>query len=230
MLLRRLRNEGIQLVTPRLASGEESRPPEAQSGDLLEPCEIDLPLDALDNLLDTLIESTQPFDSGIDARAAPAIHRALPLTRRVASDAGVWRFLAVVHRPDFVRHRWENKSWATMRSRFWSIGTRPDSNAFCRLWWIAELSRQGGSYQLTERVLRRQGLANSIFVRSLSFYGPAVQACIEVLEDEPADVIERAMLRFNRVLSIVPMESQSVEDLLGLLRDSAERCREAKLP
>jgi len=57
-----------------------------------------------------------------------------------------------------------------------------------------------------------------------------VQACIEVLEDEPADVIERAMLRFNRVLSIVPMESQSVEDLLGLLRDSAERCREAKLP
>ncbi len=221
MLLRRLRNEGIQLVTPRLASGEEPRVAEAKYADLLEPCERELSLNALDAALDEILASSQPFDTSIDVRAAPAIHRALRLSRREASEPGVWRFLAVVHRPDFVRHRWENKSWSTMRSRFWSIGTRPDSNALCRLWWIAELSRQEDSYELTERALRRQVLANNVFVRALSFYQPAVRACIEVLENEPQEVIERAMLRFNRVLSTVSLESQSFEDLSSLLREAA---------
>ena len=122
-------------------------------------------------------------------------------------------------RPDFVRHRWENRAWATMRTRFWMPGTRPDSNAFSRLWWIAELTRDGDSCDLTRRVLARQSLANSIFVRNFSFYRPAVGAFAFVLEYASAEVLEAVARRFNAVLSTNTLEGQSTEKLAELLKD-----------
>lgn len=84
--------------------------------------------------MDGVIATTVPFDAAaIDAALACALHRALPLSRRLAADWGLWRYLAVVHRPDIVRHRWELRSWTTMRDRFWRGGTRPGSNVFGRL-------------------------------------------------------------------------------------------------
>jgi hypothetical protein len=149
---------------------------------------------------------------------APELRRALPFSRREAADVGLWRFLAVVHRPDFVRHRWENKSWATMRSRFWKPGTRPDSNALGRLYWIAELTRDGDSYELTERVLRRSSLATALLVRSLSAHRPAVAACADVLADAPAEVIDRAVLGLTRYLALVPLEGVTEQDVKLVLR------------
>src|SRR5690606_3886261 len=116
----------------------------------------------------------------LDAAVAPEIHQSLPLSRRVASDPGVWRFLTVVHRPDYVPHRWAMRSKAQMVRRYWDFGTRPDSNAFARLWWIAELTitkdASGDPYHLTRRVLGAQPLATAIFTRTLSQYAPAVSA------------------------------------------------------
>jgi hypothetical protein len=218
MRLLRLLPEAKRLVVPELASGAWDRPPESAWRPLVEELARPVDLAALDAAIDGCLSATQPFDPAIDALLAPALHRALPLSRREAADPGIWRFLTVVHRPDFVRHRWENKSFAVTRSRFWRPGTRPDSNALARLYWIAELTRDGSSYALTVEVLRRQSLANAIFVRQLCFHRPAVAACAGVLAEAPAELVERALLGLTRFLALVPLEGLSEEDLRAVLR------------
>jgi hypothetical protein len=218
MNLQRLSREGEGLVTSQLASGATQFIAPDQYAPFVEKIEREISLAQLDEAVDLLIRKYKPFDAKMDVKAAELIHRSLELTRREASDEGIWGYLAAIRRPDFVRHRWENNSWATMRTRFLRLGTRPDSNAFARLWWIAELSCRDGDYTLTQRLLRRQPLATSIFVRSYAFYPEAVEACVEVLEKASAPIIERVSKEFYRTLSTLPLEGLSVAELIVLLR------------
>src|SRR5450432_3296260 len=168
MRLYRLGSGAQHLVTKDLASGVLKTLPSVAYEQFVDEPEVPLELDGLDAVIEDLLARTQRHDSSFDRVAAPLIHRALPLTRREAALPGVWRFLALVHSPELVRHRWEDRSWATTRTRYWNLGTRPDSNAFYRLWWIAELTRDGDSYALTESVFDRQPLATQIFIRHFS--------------------------------------------------------------
>jgi hypothetical protein len=205
--------DGQRLATPELASGEQEQWPEPAWAELVDPFPRELPLQEFHKVIDTVEQRFERYDTAIDAELAPRLHRALKLTRREAADVGVWRFLTVVARPDFVRHRWENRSWATMRGRFLRGGTRPDSNALYRLWWMAELTRAESDYSLTTRVLKSQSLANAIFVRSLSFYRPVIVALVDTLEDRGADETERTMVRLTRWLGVTPLEGLSSEDI-----------------
>ena len=224
-LLLKLKAEGQRLVTPELASGQVSAWEEITWAELCDPFARELRLDGFHAAIDEACARHERFDPGIDAWLASRLHAALPLSRREAADLGVWRWLAAVARPDFVRHRWENSGWTQMRSRFLRAGTRPDSNAIGRLWWIAELCREGNDYSLVERVLRRQTLATAVFIRSLSFYRPAVAACVEVLEEAPAEQIERALLELNRWLSVRVLEGLSQAELTDALRSLAVQAR-----
>lgn len=216
--LLRLERTGRRLVTPELGRGEIDRYPEEAYRSHVEPLAHTIELDPFDEAVTELLATTCKWESAeIDPRGAPEIHQALPLTRREAADPGIWRYLAVIHRPDFIRHRWEFRSWATIHSRFWRPGTRPDSNTIGRLWWIAELTVVDGSYDLTRQVLAAQSLTNPIFVRTLSDYLPAVQAAADVLEGKKGHVVERVLLRLHRHLSIVPLEGLTREDLASLL-------------
>jgi hypothetical protein len=221
--LLRLKLEGQRLATPELASGEQEEWPESAWGELVEAFPREVPLSGFHQAIDGIEKRFQPFDTAIDAELAPQLHRALKLTRRDAAHIGLWRFLTVVARPDFVRHRWENRSWATMRTRFLRPGTRPDSNALGRLWWMAEHTRAESDYSLTARVLKSQTLANAIFVRSLSFYRPAVVALVETLEDRGAEETERTMVRLTRWLGVTPLEGLSSEDITRRVRSFLER-------
>jgi len=223
VILRALHPDGRRLVVPELASGERDRWPEAAYAGLVRELPTRVELDDLDAAVDAVLADFAPYDAAIDARAAVALHRALPLSPREAAEPGVWRFLAVIHRPDFVRHRWENRSWKTMRTRFWRIGTRPDSNALARLWWIAELSRRGRDYATTERVLSRQPLANNLFVRDMASYRPLVHAYVEALHDAPSGVIEACTRALQRRLSLVVLESLDEAELTALLRELRAR-------
>lgn len=215
--------EGLRLVTPALASGEVAQWPAEAWSDLVDVMPRTVSLTGMHALADDVATRFERFDTAIDAYVAPRLHQALALTRREAADPRLWRFLAVIARPDLVRHRWENASWLTMRARFVSPGTRPDSNAFSRWWWIAELTRRGSDYGLTERVLQRQALCNAIFIRSLSFHREAVAACVAELELDPPEVIERMLLELNRWLSVVPLEGLSEADLTRRLRELRRR-------
>jgi hypothetical protein len=131
----------------------------------------------------------------------------------------VFRFLAVVHRPEFIRHRYEFQSWATMRSRFWRAGLRHDSNTFSRLWWIAELTVTDGDYSLTERAFSTQSVAIQVFIRSFAHYRPAAAACIEALDGQPGGIVERVLPRFNAYLSTVPLEGLDGAELRAHLEE-----------
>ncbi|MEQ9498735.1 MAG: DUF6339 family protein [Deltaproteobacteria bacterium] len=217
MRLYSLEGEARRLVTPELVDGTV----DGWAEDVWRPLVTDAPrgieLHELEAVVDESVSTFDPYDAGIDGWVGARLHRALPLTRREASDAGVWRFLAVVHRPAFVRHRWENRSWSTMWPRFWSIGMRHTSNTFARLWWIAELTRDGDDYTLTDRVLAKQGLAIPLFVRAWSWHRPAVVAAMDALEDAPSETVERVTRELSRYLATVPLEGRDEAALRAML-------------
>jgi hypothetical protein len=215
--LHRLSPEGACLVTRELATGEKERYEPAEYQRFLDECETQTPLDEFDATVDEVIASTRPYDPGADRVAAPRLHQALRLSRRAAADPGVWRYLAVVRRPHFVRHRWELRTLTQMRRRFWRPGTRSDSNAYSRLWWIAELTREGDSYALTERVLSRQPLATQLFVRDFCHHRPAIVALVDVLEDSPGDEVEAVVRHFSSFLTTVVLEAQSADAIRATL-------------
>ncbi|MBL8949921.1 MAG: hypothetical protein JNK82_04030 [Myxococcaceae bacterium] len=219
--LMKLRPEGQRLVTPELASGAVPEWAPEVWGEVSAPFGREVSLETFHAMVDLTFSQRGRFDPSIDAFAAARLHRALPLTRREAADVGVWRWLAVAARPDFVRYRWENTAWAQMQSRFLRGGTRPDSNAIGRLWWIAELCRDGDDYRLAERVLQRQTLANAIFIRSLSYYRPAISACVSVLEGATSEQLERSLLELNRWLSVTALEGLSEAELVAALTQHA---------
>ncbi|NVB39845.1 hypothetical protein G6O69_18525 [Pseudenhygromyxa sp. WMMC2535] len=215
--LHRLGPTGRRLVTPELAKGElDTHPREvwAPHCDLLER---DHPLDELGEAIARLQAEIPAHSTELDARAAPLIHQALPLSRREAADTGIWRFLAVVVHPAFIRHRYEFQSWTTMRARFWRAGLRHDSNTFSRLWWIAELTRLEDDYSLTKRAFASQSLAIQVFIRSFAHYRPAAAACIDALEEQPTAIIERVLPRFHANLSTVALEGRTQAQLREIL-------------
>jgi Family of unknown function (DUF6339) len=216
----RLSAEAHHLVTRELASGQLDRHPPAAYQDYLEDAEVELDLDAFDGVVEHLLATTPARHAGFDRLAAPALHRALPLTRREASLPGVWRYLTTVRRPELVRHRWGSPSWTTTRAHYWSPGTRPDSNAICRLWWIAELTHQaGGSYDMTQLVLERQPLATQLFVRSFSRHRETVVAFVRVLGRASSEDIERVARQFYGRLSTLVLEAMTSAELESLLRE-----------
>lgn len=225
MKLHRLAPEGHCLVNEPLARGELDRHPPETFERFLDPSSEPLDLAALDTALDEVIAATPRHDPAIEQLAAARVHRALPLSRREAAQPGVWRFLAVVHRPDFVRHRWAVEAWATTRTRYWSPGMRHDSNVFSRLWWIAELSRDGDDYSLTERIFSRQALAIQIFIRRYAWHRDTVAALVEVLDDAPPRVVEQVTRDLVGLLGTVVLESLDGGELramVGQLRKAAE--------
>jgi Family of unknown function (DUF6339) len=219
MKLRRLSFEAHCLITPELASGALMRHPEASYERFLEETERPLDLEELSGVVEHLLAHTQRHDAKLDLLAAPLLHRALPLSRREAAQPGVWRYLAIVCHPELVRHRWEALSWSTTRARYWSPGTRHDSNAFSRLWWIAEITRDGDSYALTEEVLAKQSLAISLFVRKFSSCRPCVAAFAQVMRSASAEDTERVARELNGRLSTLVLEALDEEALRGIIEE-----------
>lgn len=223
MKLYRLSAEARFLVTRDLVEGSLSKhPPNAYEAYLEDP-DRPLDLDAFDEVADDLLRTTPRCDPSFDRVAAPRIHRALPIGRREAALPGIWRFLTTVHCPELVRHRWAAPSWNTAQSHYWAPGTRPDSNAVCRLWWIAELTRDGDSYDLTDQVFERQQLATQLFVRSFSQYQPAVRAFLCVMREAAAAEIERVARDLNGRLSTLVLEVMPEDHLQALVRALAQQ-------
>jgi hypothetical protein len=188
-------------------------------------------LSTLGDTLDDVIRSTEEGDASIDSEIAPTVHRSLPLTRRQASQAEVWHFLATVWRPDFVRHRWPfdapNRSLNSMREKFLGAGRDVYSNAFGRLWWTAELTHDPGTidYEYTRIAFDNQELVNDVVDRRYSRYRPAARASIHVLRDESAGVIQDALTDFNHALSTIRAETRSERELEAILERIVDRHR-----
>ncbi|MFD4575101.1 DUF6339 family protein [Streptomyces sp. NPDC058417] len=122
-----------------------------------------------------------------DAWLAPRLHATLRLTRREAADRRLWNHLALAVAPDYVAWRHLSEPTAARpesriaAERFRGAG---DRQCFARLWWAAELFRDGPDYGPVEAACGNQDLLHTGLRLSLIDHRPTAQALVRLLRSE----------------------------------------------
>jgi hypothetical protein len=179
----------------------------------------DLETTGLDSLIAKTIEDNERCSTGMDLAMAISLHRTLPLTRRQASDSGFWSWLGVIHAPDFVAWRWAPNPGTGMRSRERYSGSRV-RQTFARLWWAAELTRDGTDYSLTAELLNMPGFQDvyeAIFGRAFGNYRPAMAAFVTVIEGKSEKQIRRLARELGYALTTTVLETATEAELKNLM-------------
>lgn len=135
-------------------------------------------------LFDEAMKRFEDSRTAADAWLAPVLHATLRLTRREAADSRLWNFLALRVAPDYVfwRHPGrpsERQPVPTVnRSRF----SGPfHSQAFARLWWAAELFRDGYDYEPVVVACGNQDMLNTALRLEIILHRPTAQAMLRML-------------------------------------------------
>ncbi len=144
--LRRIKPESLVLLSEILAG--TGRLPAGWTA-ATEGVGLDCDLDLVKQL--TQRAATFLPQDQMDAWLAPRLHVALRLPRRVAHDDGIWAWLAF-HCQEFVEARFRRGKGTLHPWRYRGIWSR---NALARLWWGAEMTRNGGDYSATALCFRR---------------------------------------------------------------------------
>ena len=98
-----------------------------------------------------------------DRWLAPRIHYALRLLRSEAADRGVWQWLALRY-SWYVEWRWSGSDGNIADDRWWGPIHK---QALARLWWGAEVFRDGPDYRPVEKAFVFQDLPNSYLHRPI---------------------------------------------------------------
>jgi hypothetical protein len=120
--------------------------------------------------------------SDLDSWLAPRVHATLRLTRREAADRRLWAYLNVGAFPDHVRWRWldpNEQDRAVPIDRF--LGD-DSTNQLGRLWWGAELTRNGSDYSRARRAFSSSQFARTWQVLDVMHHRPAALALIDFLD------------------------------------------------
>lgn len=141
----------------------------------------------------------------LDGWLATRVHAALPLTRREASDRGIWRFLAAYY-PEYVMMRWLSKDKKDQAR----ISGTLNRQAFSRLWWQAELTRNGDDYSPVPLSFRSQEVSNWILDSDAFQKRAAAIAYLRFLDELGVDFTDsraRTLARnLNHVLTVTPLD------------------------
>ncbi|MGW3545668.1 DUF6339 family protein [Nocardia niigatensis] len=136
---------------------------------------------------DLLDEAMSRFDQGnaaVDGWLAPRLHATLRMTRAEAADGEIWNYLALVVAPDYVvwRHkpRGVDDKGEAPETRFNGL---PYTQAFSRLWWAAELFRNGHDYRPVQAVFRYQEFPNTVLRFSVIDHRPTALTIVRMVED-----------------------------------------------
>jgi len=164
-----------------------------------------------------------------DVWLAPRLHYALRLSRREASVRGIWSWLGVVFAPDYVRWRWKRRDTESDKAIPMERFNGPDyKQALARLWWMAELFRDGDNYRPVCSALDNQDIPNNFFRMDLAHHRPTVQAIVRVLENRTgreANALAKAANSSATTLvfdAIGTDESPDPEALGAWLQDDAD--------
>ncbi len=120
-----------------------------------------------------------------DAWLAPRLHATLRLTRREAADRRLWTHLALAVAPDYVA--WRHLSEPTARNPERRIAPErfqgpADRQCFSRLWWAAELFRNGPDYEPVEVACGNQDLVHTVLRKDLIDHRPTAQALVRLVK------------------------------------------------
>lgn len=112
-----------------------------------------------------------------DGWLAPRLHATVRMTRAEAADNRLWNHLAMLVAPDYVVWRHKGAETATA-ARF----SGPHyTQAFARLWWAAELFRDGEDYRPVETACQVQDVLNTTMRLDVIDHRPTTQAILSVL-------------------------------------------------
>jgi hypothetical protein len=125
-----------------------------------------------------------------DSWLGPRLHYALRLTRQEAARRGVWLFLAIAARPDYVVWRWAGYEAGEEEPAGIDRFAGPDyKHAFARLWWMAEVFRDGDNYSPAAKALLNQDIVNNLFRMDIAHHRPTVLAAVGVLFPQEGEAL-----------------------------------------
>ncbi|MFD9874312.1 DUF6339 family protein [[Kitasatospora] papulosa] len=174
------------------------------------PIESDSTRWSVEPVRDLLEETMSRFDAvrtDADAWLAPRLHATLRMTRAEAANPGLWNFLALAVAPDYVLWRHLPPAGAPDGARRKVNGARfvgPHySQAFARLWWAAEMFRDGADYTPVEIACGNQDMINTALRLSTIDHKPTALALVRVLEDLSRQGVTRLGDRVNALCTAV---------------------------
>ncbi|MFJ8928614.1 DUF6339 family protein [Streptomyces sp. NPDC102364] len=180
--------QAAEFISSGLLAGREDVPSIALNK-VAEPLEGDDERGRLHPVRDLIEAAFQEFrgsrPTAADAWLAPRLHATLRLSRREAADAGLWSYLALGVAPDYVVWRWrpEEKGGEAppkvARKRF--LGPH-HTQAFARLWWAAELFRDGPDYGPVVRACANQDMLNTTLRLDIIDHRPTAQALVRLMD------------------------------------------------
>ncbi|WGD42730.1 DUF6339 family protein [Streptomyces cathayae] len=120
-----------------------------------------------------------------DAWLAPRLHATLRLTRREAADKRLWNHLALAVAPDYIV--WRHLPEVTAKQPEPRVAAQrfsgpADRQCFSRLWWAAELFRNGPDYGPVEIACGNQDLIHTVLRMDLIDHRPTAQALVRLLK------------------------------------------------
>lgn len=115
-----------------------------------------------------------------DGWLAPRVHNALRLSRSEASDSEIWLYLACCSEVTrtYVSSRWVLDTAAKAKKR---LAGPIQQQALARLWWGAELFRDGADYSRVVKAFRNQDIPNTLMGTRAVCYRPMAHAMVDVL-------------------------------------------------
>ena len=138
-------------------------------------------------LLDQAMARFESDRADADAWLAPRLHATLRLTRSEAADKDLWAYLAMVVAPDYVLWRHlpaggedARRTPVVQASRF--VGGS-SVHAFARLWWAAEMCRDGADYRPVEAACGNQDFLNTALRLGIMDHRPTALAVLRVMEN-----------------------------------------------
>lgn len=120
-----------------------------------------------------------------DAWLAPRLHATLRMTRREAADPQLWNYLALRAAPDYVQWRHRSRpahggAAATVQAARYSGPFY--TQAFARLWWAAELFRDGADYGPVVVACSNQDVLNTVLRLEMVNHRPTAQAFVALIQ------------------------------------------------
>jgi hypothetical protein len=182
-------------------------------------------------LLDAVVDyavMNVPKDE-MDAWLAPRLHNVLRIGRTVASDPMIWPYLCLTHLAPYVKRRFfSDKKGGVPAWRYGPVWTR---NAAARLWWGAELARNGPDYSLVPKAYTTVRTAQWAFELLYSRYRPAVLSFVAVVNGLDGGAVMTTdddwMRHLSKALkfysSTLPLEGFGKEDVTAEVYDESWR-------
>ncbi len=174
----------------------------------------------LEPLANVIAEAQRRFfdnPEASDAWLAPRVHDALRLSRREASDVRLWHFLSVRFR-EYIEWRWTGREGiAEVR-----VTGSTNRHAVARLWWGAELVRNGPDYALVSQAFALQETVQWLLDIEAFQNRPAALAYVGYLGDGvDGDRARSVAMTLNHALSTISLDALAPD--LGSDREARER-------